>query len=93
MREGPECAAAKRWLQKNFGLYRRHGPITLLGDDRYAHQPFCRQALLHDDHFLFTAKPTSHLRALTLDLHFPNWQGLLRFRMRGLELGPCAKKT
>jgi len=56
-----EIAAAKRWLQANLGLFRRHGPITLLGDDLYAHQPFCRQVLLHDAHFLFTAKPASHL--------------------------------
>ena len=56
-----EIAAAKRWLQANFELYRRYWPITFLGDDLYAHQPFCRQVLLHDAHFLFTAKPTSHL--------------------------------
>ena len=56
-----EIAAAKRWLQANFELYRRHGPVTLLGDDIYAHQPFCRQVLLHDGHFLFTAKPSSHI--------------------------------
>jgi hypothetical protein len=56
-----EIAAAKRWLQANFERYRRHGPVTLLGDDLYAHQPFCRQVLLHDGHFLFTAKPSSHL--------------------------------
>jgi len=56
-----EIAAAKRWLQANFEHYRHHGPITLLGDDIYAHQPFCRQVLLHDGHFLFTAKPSSHV--------------------------------
>lgn len=55
-----EIAAAKRWLAANFAFYRHHGPITLLGDDLYAHPPFCRQVLLHDGHFLFTAKPTSH---------------------------------
>jgi hypothetical protein len=26
----------------------------------YAHQPFCRRALLHDCHFLFVCKPDSH---------------------------------
>src|SRR5665213_3075142 len=36
------------------------GNDTLLGDDLYAHQPFCRQALLHGFHFLFTCKPSSH---------------------------------
>jgi hypothetical protein len=32
----------------------------LLGDDLYAHQPFCRQVLLHCVHFLFTCKPAPH---------------------------------
>jgi hypothetical protein len=31
-----------------------------LGDDLYAHQPFCRRALLYGFHFLFTCKPDSH---------------------------------
>ena len=54
-----EIAASKRWLEKNATLY---SPLkaTLLGDDLYAHQPFCRQALLHNFHFLFTCKPDSH---------------------------------
>jgi hypothetical protein len=54
-----EIAASKRWLEKNAA---RYSPLkaTLLGDDIYAHQPFCRQALLHDFHILFTCKPDSH---------------------------------
>lgn len=54
-----EIAAAKRWLEKNAGAY---APLkaTLLGDDIYAHQPFCRRTLLHDFHFLFVCKPDSH---------------------------------
>ena len=31
-----------------------------MGDDLYAHQPFCRRTLLHGFHFLFTCKPESH---------------------------------
>lgn len=54
-----EIAAAKRWLEKNAAL---HAPLkaTLLGDDIYAHQPFCRRSLLHDLHFIFVCKPESH---------------------------------
>jgi len=54
-----EIAAAKRWLQKNGATY---SPLkaTLLGDDLYSHQPFCRRTLLHDFHFLFVCKPDSH---------------------------------
>ena len=33
------------------------------------------------------------VRALTRYLYFPSWQGLLRFMMRGLEIGPYAKAT
>jgi hypothetical protein len=54
-----ELAAAKRWLEHNATRY-HSGPLTLLGDDLYAHQPFCRRALLHDCHFLFVCKPDSH---------------------------------
>jgi hypothetical protein len=32
-----------------------------------------------------------HVSALTHYLHFPSWAGLLRFMLRGLELGPYAK--
>lgn len=54
-----EIAASKRWLENNAALY---SPLkaTLLGDDLYAHQPFCRQTLLHDFHFIFVCKPESH---------------------------------
>jgi len=54
-----EIAAAKRWLAAQGERY-ASGNDTLLGDDLYAHQPFCRQVLLHGYHFLLTCKPTSH---------------------------------
>ena len=54
-----EINAAKRWLSAHAGRYAT-GNDTLLGDDLYAHQPFCRQVLLHGFHFLFTCKPASH---------------------------------
>jgi hypothetical protein len=54
-----EIEAAKRWLKKNGPTY---SPLkaTLLGDDLYCHQPFCRQTLQHDFHFIFVCKPDSH---------------------------------
>lgn len=55
-----EIAAAKRWLAAKGARY-QSGNDTLLGDDLYAHQPFCRQVLLHGFHFLFTCKPASHI--------------------------------
>jgi hypothetical protein len=54
-----EINAAKRWLAAHAGRYAT-GNDTLLGDDLYAHQPFCRQVLLHNFHFLFTCQPASH---------------------------------
>jgi hypothetical protein len=54
-----EIAAGKRWVENNAA---RYAPLkaTLLGDDLYAHQPFCRRTLLHGFHFLFVCKPDSH---------------------------------
>jgi hypothetical protein len=54
-----EIAAAKRWLEKNATQYAALEAI-LLGDDIYAHQPFCRRAVLHGFDFLFVCKPDSH---------------------------------
>lgn len=51
--------ATRRWLAAHAGLYAA-GNDTMLGDDRYAHQPFCRQVLRQGFHFLFTCKPASH---------------------------------
>ena len=67
-----EIAAAKRWLDKEGarylpGLGRN---ATFLGDDLYAHQPFCRRVLLQGYHFIFVAKPDSHT-------HLYQWIGLL----------------
>ena len=57
-----EIAASKRWLDKEGARYLpglNHN-ATLLGDDLYAHQPFCRRALLQSYHFILTCKPDSH---------------------------------
>jgi hypothetical protein len=59
LKQDCEIAAAKRWLEKNAAHY---APLkaTLLGDDIYSRQPFCRQTLLHGFHFIFVCKPDSH---------------------------------
>ena len=54
-----EINAAKRWLAAQAERY-SSGNDTLLGDDLYAHQPFCRQVLRHGFHFILTCKPASH---------------------------------
>jgi hypothetical protein len=67
-----EINAGKRWLSAHAERY-SSGNDTLLGDDLYAHQPFCRQVLLHGFHFLFTCKPSSHT-------HLSGW-------VEGLKVG------
>jgi hypothetical protein len=54
-----ELAAGKRWLENNAAQY---APLkaTLLGDDLYAHQPFCRRTSLYGFHYIFVCKPESH---------------------------------
>ena len=54
-----EINAAKRWLDANGARYHT-GNQTLLGDDLYAHQPFCRKVLQNNYHFIFVCKPKSH---------------------------------
>ena len=65
-----ETAAAKRWLEKNAAQYAGLR-ATLLGDDLYCHQPFCRRTLLHGFHFIFVCKPDSHTTLY-------NWVNLLQ---------------
>ena len=75
LKQDCEINAAKRWLAAHAERYST-GNETLLGDDLYAHQPFCRQALLHGFHFLFTCKPASHS-------HLSGWvEGLEEGRSR-----------
>ena len=54
-----EIAASKRWIQAEAVLL-RETETALLGDDLYAHNPFCRWALRHACHFIFTCLRESH---------------------------------
>lgn len=54
-----ENAAAKRWLKRHSKQYQAYG-VTLLGDDLYSRQPFCKAVLEERLHFIFTCKPDSH---------------------------------
>jgi hypothetical protein len=67
-----EIAAAKRWLDTQAERYLAalNHNVTYLGDDLYAHQPFCRRVLRGGGHFIFTCKPDSHV-------HLTNWVELL----------------
>ena len=67
-----EIAAAKRWMDKEAARYLAalNRNVTFLGDDIYAHQPFCRRVLMQGGHFIFTCKPDTHK-------HLTKWVGLL----------------
>jgi hypothetical protein len=54
-----EIAAAKRWLQQYGRSYATFN-LTLLGDDLYAHQPFCQLLLKEKLKFIFVCKSDSH---------------------------------
>ena len=54
-----ELNAAKRWLADWGDDYRPLG-ITVLGDDLYCHEPFCREVLKRRMDFILVCKPASH---------------------------------
>ena len=54
-----ESRAVRRWLARHGLELARLAPVYL-GDDLYACQPICEQALASGGHFLFVAKPASH---------------------------------
>jgi len=53
-----ELKAAKRYLKKQGKKYTDN--VTFLGDDLYAHEPWCRQVLKKECNFIFVCKPDSH---------------------------------
>lgn len=57
-----EINASKRWLD-DMAPWLREARAVLLGDDLYAHGPFCRKVLLHGLHFIFTCLRESHKAA------------------------------
>ncbi len=54
-----ELNAARRWLDQWGATYAPLG-VTVLGDDLYCHEPFCRALLAQGFQFLLVCKPQSH---------------------------------
>lgn len=54
-----EIAAAKRWLAP-YGAEWGPRKLTLLGDDLYCHEPYCRIVQSYGIDFIWVCKPTSH---------------------------------
>jgi hypothetical protein len=86
-------------LEHNFGHGQQHLASLLAAMNILAF--LCHTVLgFTDDHYrlIRATLPTrktcfQDVRALLRYLHFPRWQGLLRFMMRGLEIGPYAQPT
>ncbi len=57
-----ELNAAKRWLAAHGGELARL-KTTVLGDDLYCHEPFCRELLALGLGFILVCKPDSHATA------------------------------
>jgi len=58
-KQDSELAASTRWLKREKSLFAGQ-KITILGDDLYAHQPFCETVINNGMHFIFVCKPSSH---------------------------------
>lgn len=54
-----ELNAAKRWLSEWGDDYSPWG-VIVLGDDRYGHEPFCREVLKRGMDFILVCQPASH---------------------------------
>jgi len=54
-----ELNAAKRWLESHGAKY-APSEVAVLGDDLYAHQPFCEAVQAQQMDFIFVCKPESH---------------------------------
>jgi len=55
-----ELNASKRWLDRSVVPALEGETMTILGDDLYAHEPFCREVHAAGHHFIFVAKPGTH---------------------------------
>lgn len=54
-----ELKASKRWLGSKAKQYSQEN-VTILGDDLYAHEPFCRELTDRSFNFILVCKPDSH---------------------------------
>ena len=59
LKQDGELNAAKRWLAAN-GAALSPLNVTVLGGDRFCHEPFCRAVLGQHLNFILVCKPSSH---------------------------------
>jgi hypothetical protein len=80
-----EIEAAKRWLKEQAEHYPLAGAIVL-GDDLYAHQPWCEAVLAKKLNFILVCKPESHKTYEYLALYPPQELEHRRWNGRFTEL-------
>jgi hypothetical protein len=86
-------------LEHNFGHGKKHLAAVLTSLNLLAFLVHTALGWLDEPYRLLRARLSSrrtffeHVRALTFYIHFAGWSELLDFMMRGLELGPYAKKA
>jgi hypothetical protein len=54
-----EIQAAKRWVEKWGDFYAKRN-VTILGDDLFSREPYCRLLIDKHFHFILVCKPDSH---------------------------------
>jgi len=55
-----EIEAGKRWMDKYGDFYAKQG-VTILGDDLFSRQPYCKKLKDKKLHFILVCKPDSHV--------------------------------
>ncbi len=86
-------------LEHNFGHGKKHLAAVLTSLNLLAFLVHTALGWVDESYRALRARLSSrrtffeHVRALTFYIHFPDWSGLMDFMMRGLELGPYAKKS
>ena len=59
-KQDSEIKASRRWVERWLDRYLDWGRITVMGDDLYSREPFCRLIQERGAHFLFVCKESSH---------------------------------
>ena len=77
-----EQEAAKRWVRQHAPQLPFTDNVTVLGDDRFCHQPFCELLVAHHWNFILVCKPESH----------PTLYEWIAFSAAGDKLGVVRKR-
>lgn len=80
-KQDSELKASKRWIATQQKRSFKNDTVTILGDDLYAHEPFCRDLLAKGFNFILVCKPDSHktlyewVKGITKEKVIDKWDG------------------